>query len=86
MSDYIPRTDAGALQWMTNMANKATATPSVWALSAADAAAISGAVSAFQDAYALMGEGRVVIEEALLWVCHVDLGPEIYTDIAKKAA
>ena len=36
------------------------------------------------NAFALMGEGRVVIDEALLWVCHVDLSPDIYTDIAKK--
>ena len=36
------------------------------------------------NAFALMGEGRVVIDEALLWVCHVDLSPDIYTNIAKK--
>ena len=34
--------------------------------------------------FALMGEGRVVVEEARLWVCHVELSPDAYNDIAKK--
>ena len=36
------------------------------------------------NAFVLMGEGRVIIEEARLWVCHVDLSPDVYNDIAKK--
>ena len=34
--------------------------------------------------FVLMGEGRVVVEEARLWVCHVDLSPDVYNDVAKK--
>ena len=36
------------------------------------------------NAFSLMGEGRVIIEEARLLVCHVDLSPNVYSDIAKK--
>lgn len=34
--------------------------------------------------FALIGEGRVVVEEALLWVCHVDVSPDAYNMIATK--
>ena len=36
------------------------------------------------NAFALMGEWRVVIEEALLWVYLVDLSPEIFADFAEE--
>ena len=36
------------------------------------------------NAFVLMGEGRVIIEEARLWLCHVDLSPEVYNDLTKK--
>ena len=36
------------------------------------------------NAFVLRGEGRVIIEEARLLVCHVDLSPNVYSDIAKK--
>ena len=31
-----------------------------------------------------MGEGRVDVEEARLCVCHVDLSPNVYNDVAKS--
>ncbi len=36
------------------------------------------------NAFVLMGEGRVIIEEVRLWVCHVDLPPDVYTNVAKN--
>jgi len=53
VSDYIPRTDAEALEFMQTFATKVALNPAVYMLSAADATAISGVVSAFSASQAL---------------------------------
>lgn len=48
---YIPAEDSAALDWMQVFSDGITANPGLYQLSAADATAISGAVSAFDTAY-----------------------------------
>jgi hypothetical protein len=50
---YIPPEDAAALVWMQNFGAILTATPALYALTSADAAAVTSAVNAFDAAYTI---------------------------------
>lgn len=57
MSDsYIPRNDHLALEWMENLGAKLTATPGLYLVSPADAAAVTAAVNNFGAALAVLGD------------------------------